>query len=291
RSRHLSHRQHASDPLDLRASLIQLRLGLLDRGDVDHGADAFEIPLHVPRTAPQQAAVLYRTVRHQQAVFEFVIPFFQVPQILPEARAILRVGSLQYGVQRWHPIWVEFVNSERFVRPEYLSSREIPAVHADAADFLCFGQERFAPPQGVLGPLAVGDVDDHPGKETGRAIGRRNQRGIKVDPYGYAVLAHVALLDPITAAWAGYNRIEKALGFCVILLVRKITHRHAFQLVFGIPDHSLQRRVRRHETQVALDDRDADGRCLEHGSPAFLARTQIGLGLLAFGDILARDQH
>src|SRR5271166_6291654 len=177
------------------------------------------------------------------------------------------MGSLQYSLQCWHLAWVESVNPECFVRPEYLSSSDIPMVCADVTDLLRFGQERLATPQCVLGALAGGNVDDHPGKEAGRAVRCGDARGMDVDPDRRTVLAHVALLGPVAARCLGHDQIEELLGIRAIVPVSEIAHRHLVQLIPGIANHLLERRVCLHETQVASDGRDADGCRLEHGPP------------------------
>src|SRR5208337_4542285 len=173
-------------------------------------------------------------VGHQQPEFDFPIPGLRLRQVLPNPRAILRMDPLKYRLERRHLARVKSVNPESFVRPEHLSRGDAPAVGADAADPLRFGQERLASPQRLLGALAGGNVDHHPGKETGGAFSLRDERDVDVDPYDRAVLAHVALLDPIAAVWTSDDRVEVLPGGCAIVLVSEIGHRHALQLILGV---------------------------------------------------------
>src|SRR5271169_1899498 len=68
-------------------------------------------------------------------------------------------------------------------------------------------QISLAPPQGVFGSLAIGDIDDDRSKRSRCAFRRRNSERIDMGPYGLAILAPVTLLNLVNIGACRLHRV------------------------------------------------------------------------------------
>src|SRR5258705_8686606 len=73
--------------------------------------------------------------------------------------AIVGMNSRENKIHRRLRYWTALKNSKGLVGPKDLAARDLPAEAARVAQFLGFGQIRFASTDGFLRDLAVRDID------------------------------------------------------------------------------------------------------------------------------------
>src|SRR5260370_8300785 len=101
---------------------------------------------------PHDLQVFDRSIRHQQPMFEIpLLPLARnaFDQLL-HSRSVFWVSSFQDHINRSFGCRLVSKYPKGFPRPIDFSGENIPAETPRVAQFLCFGQVRFPPPQMVL---------------------------------------------------------------------------------------------------------------------------------------------
>ncbi len=129
---------------------------VLDRAEHPHCPAGLVVDRLPPRLGDDDRCVL---ADHAQAPLVGLVVPDRLPQRFQDGLAVIRVDVAHAPVGR-HPDFLgpQPEDAVMLVRPDDLVAREVPAPTADVGDLLGLGQLRLAPPQGLLGPLPLGDV-------------------------------------------------------------------------------------------------------------------------------------